>query len=44
MPLRDRRLLESGVDVTLISLWLGHDSLRSTQICWTTPELSIAGR
>lgn len=26
------RLLESGVDVTLISMWLGHESLRSTQI------------
>jgi integrase/recombinase XerD len=25
-------LLESGVDVTLISMWLGHESLRSTQI------------
>lgn len=24
-------LLESGVDVTLISMWLGHESLRSTQ-------------
>ena len=26
------RLLESGVDVTLISMWLGHESLRSTQV------------
>lgn len=26
------RLLEHGVDVTLISMWLGHESLRSTQI------------
>ena len=25
------RLLEKGVDVTLISMWLGHESLRSTQ-------------
>lgn len=25
------RLLESGVDVTVISMWLGHESLRSTQ-------------
>jgi site-specific recombinase XerD len=29
------RLLESGVDVTLISMWLGHESLRSTQIYLT---------
>ena len=26
------RLLESGVDVTVISMWLGHESLRSTQV------------
>lgn len=26
------RLLENGVDVTLISMWLGHESLRSTQV------------
>ena len=25
------RLLENGVDVTLIAMWLGHESLRSTQ-------------
>lgn len=29
------RLLEAGVDVTLISMWLGHESLRSTQIYLT---------
>ena len=28
-------LLASGVDVTLISMWLGHESLRSTQIYLT---------
>ena len=26
------RLLEAGIDVTLISMWLGHESLRSTQV------------
>ena len=26
------RLLESGVDVTTIALWLGHSSLQSTDI------------
>ena len=26
------RLLGSGVDVTVISMWLGHESLRSTQV------------
>jgi integrase/recombinase XerD len=26
------RLLENGVDVTLISMWLGHESIRSTQV------------
>jgi integrase len=29
------RLLETRVDVTPISMWLGHDSLRSTQIYLT---------
>jgi integrase/recombinase XerD len=28
-------LLISGVDVTVISMWLGHESLRSTQIYLT---------
>ncbi len=34
------RLLESGVDVTLISMWLGHESLRSTQI-YLTAHLAL---
>ncbi|CAN5448028.1 tyrosine-type recombinase/integrase [soil metagenome] len=29
------RLLENGVDTTVISMWLGHESLRSTQIYLT---------
>lgn len=29
------RLLENGVDVTVISMWLGHESLRSTQVYLT---------
>ena len=32
--------LESGVDVTLISMWLGHESLRSTQI-YLTAHLAL---
>ncbi len=26
------RLLEAGVDVTVIALWLGHESIETTQI------------
>jgi integrase/recombinase XerD len=37
------RLLESGVDVTLISMWLGHESLRSTMI-YLTAHLALKER
>ena len=32
-------LLQSGVDRTLIALWLGHESVETTQIYWTPTSL-----
>jgi site-specific recombinase XerD len=37
------RLLESGTDVTVIALWLGHEQLATAQLYLNSQELHQTG-
>ena len=37
------RLLEAGVDTTVIALWLGHESVATTQVYINSRELHQTG-
>ena len=36
-------LLESGVDITLIAMWLGHESIETTHL-YVTSQLGAEGK